>query len=122
MDIKGKITIFPEVKERKTEEGKTESFISCRGTISSKNDKGVYVNKSLNVRFSGKEFSKENVNKLSPEECYTLEVEEGFLSVIEFESSHGPRKEVEIVVLKGKLLDHKVVHRKEESSKDNLPF
>lgn len=125
MDLKGKITIFPEVKERELEDGKVESFIACRGTISSKNEKGGYINKSVNVKFSGKEFPKEAVNKLSPEECYSLDVEEGFLSVSEFETSKGTRRELEIVVLKGKLLDHKVVQRKEpevKEGKDGLPF
>ena len=124
MELKGKITIFPELKERETDEGKSESFIVCRGTISSKNESGAYVNKSVNVKFAGSNFPKEKVNKLNPEKCYKLEIEEGFLSVSEVNSIHGVRRELEIVVLKGKLSDPKVVERPtpKETTSEDLPF
>ena len=125
MELKGKITIFPELKERELEDGKTESFIACRGTISSKDKNDNYVNKSVNVKFAGKQFPKEKVNMLSPDECYQLEIEEGFLGVNEYSNSKGTHKELEIVVLKGKLLSHKPVERPVAEDKPvdaNLPF
>lgn len=123
MELKGKITIFPELKERKNDKGESESFIVCRGTISSKNENGTYVNKSVNVKFAGSNFPKDKVNKLSPEKCYKLEIEEGFLSVAEVNSSQGIRKDLEIVVLKGKLSDPKIVVRPDpKANSEDLPF
>lgn len=125
MELKGKITIFPELKERENDKGETESFIVCRGTISSKNENGEYVNKSVSVKFAGSNFPKDKVNKLNPEKCYKLDIEDGFLSVAEITNSHGTRRELEIVVLKGKLSDPKLVERpapKEEAKDEDLPF
>lgn len=124
MELKGKITIFPEVKEVKNDKGEQESFIVCRGTISSKNESEAYVNKSVNVRFAGKNFPKDKINKLDPEKCYSLEIESGFLSVNEITNSHGTRRELEIVVLEGKLTGSKVVERpvKEAPTDSDLPF
>ena len=125
MELKGKITIFPEMKERENDKGESESFIVCRGTISSKNESGAYVNKSVNVKFAGSNFPKDKVNKLNPEKCYKLDIEEGFLSVSEVNTSHGVRKDLEIVVLKGKLSDPKIVERpapEEKPADEDLPF
>ena len=125
MELKGKITIFPDMKERELEDGKVEQFIVCRGTISSKNEYGNYVNKSVSVKFAGKNFPKDKVNKLNPEKCYKLDILEGFLGVNEIISAHGTRRELEIVVLSGKLSDPKVVERpvpEEKPVDDDLPF
>lgn len=125
MDIKGKITIFPELKERENEKGELEKFIVCRGTLSSGNKKDGYVNKSVGVVFAGSNFPREKVNKLNPDCCYKLEIEEGFLGVREITSPSGSRKEIELVVLKGKLSDKKEVERpvvEEKPADDDLPF
>ena len=125
MELKGKITIFPEMKEKENDKGEVESFIVCRGTISSKNESGAYVNKSVNVRFAGDKFPKEKVNRLDPEKCYSLELEKGFLAVSEITNSHGTRRELEIVVLEGKLTGSKVVERpvvEEKPADSDLPF
>ena len=125
MELKGKITIFPELKERENDKGEVESFIVCRGTISSKSESGEYINKSVNVKFAGDKFPKAKVNQLDPEKCYSLEIEKGFLSVNEMTNAHGTRKELEIVVLEGKLTGSKVVERpvvKEETKDGDLPF
>ena len=125
MEIKGKITIFPELKEKENDKGQSESFIVCRGTISSKSESGAYVNKSVSVVFAGSNFPREKVNKLNPEMCYKLDIEEGFLGVKEITNSSGTRRELEIVVLKAKLSDPKVVERpvvEDKASNDDLPF
>ena len=126
MELKGKITIFPELKDKEMEDGTIKQSIFCRGTISSKNQAGDYVNKSVNVRFAGKEFPEEKINKLSPEEYYILDIKEGFLAVNAYESSkRGLVRELEIVVLAGKLVDHGKVERKpveEAPVDDGLPF
>ena len=121
MEVKGKITIFPELKEVKNDKGEVESFIACRGTISTKSEAGEYLNKSVNIRFAGSNFPKDKVNKLNPEKCYKLEIEEGFLSVQQLKD----RKDLEIVVLKGKLSDPKLVNRvapEEKPADPDLPF
>lgn len=125
MELKGKITIFPETKKGKNDKGEAVKFIVCRGTISSKNESGEYVNKSVSVKFAGSNFPKDKVNKLNPEKCYQLEIEEGFLGVTERVTSTGTKKDLEIVVLKGKLANSKDVKRPEapaETKNDDLPF
>lgn len=125
MELKGKITIFPETKEGKNDKGEAVKFIVCRGTISSKNESGEYVNKSVSVKFAGSNFPKDKVNKLNPEKCYQLDIEEGFLGVTERVTSTGTKKDLEIVVLKGKLANPKDVKRPEapaETKNDDLPF
>ena len=124
MEIRGQITIFPEKKTRELENGEIEEFIAVRGTISSKNEAGEYINKSVNVKFAGKDLTKEKVNKLDPEKCYKCDVQEGFISVNEFKTAKGSRRELEFVVLKAKLSDPKVVERKpvEAPVDSDLPF
>lgn len=117
MEIKGKITIFPEAKEV---EGKTKIF--CRGTLSSKGEDGKYINKSVSIRFAGKQFPEEKVNQLKTEECYSLEIEEGFLAVDSFVINGKERRELSIVVLSGKLKGHKPVAKREEVVDEDLPF
>lgn len=120
MDIKGKITLFPERKEGKNAEGKEESFIVIKGTISTKKQNGEgYLNKSVSIRLTGTNFPKEKVNQLDPAKCYDMEVEEGFISVKEVKD----RRELELVVLKGKLSNPREV-KKVEASKPSadLPF
>ena len=124
MELKGKITIFPELKEKENDKGESESFIVCRGTISSK-DGEKYINKSVNVVFGGKNFPKEKVNKLDPNKCYSLEITDGFLGVREISSPKGTRRELEIIVLDGKLTGSKEVERpvvEEKPVDGNLPF
>ena len=120
MELKGKIKVFPELKTGKNEKGEEESFIVCRGTISSKGKEGEgYLNKSVSLRFAGSNFPKDKVNKLNPEKCYDLEIEEGFLSVVQLKD----RRELEIVVLKGKVSNPKIVNRPEAPAKDeDIPF
>ena len=124
MEIRGQITIFPEKKSRELENGEIEEFIAVRGTISSKSEEGAYINKSVNVKFAGKELTKDKVNKLDPEKCYKLDVQEGFISVNEFKTRKETRRELEFVVLKGTLSDPKVVERKpaEKPVDSDLPF
>ena len=119
MELKGKIKLFPEVKVGKNEKGEDESYIACRGTISSKAKEGeAYLNKSVSVRLVGSNFPKDKVNKLNPEKCYDLEIEEGFLSVVQLKE----RRELEIVVLKGKISNPKAVNRPAPTADADIPF
>ena len=119
MELKGKIKVFPELKTGKNDKGEEESFIAVRGTISTKAKEGEgYLNKSVSIRLAGSNFPKEKVNKLNPEKSYDLEIEEGFLSVIQLRD----RRELEIVVLKGKFSNPKVVNRTAPAKDEDIPF
>lgn len=121
MDLKGKIKVFPELKTEKNAEGKDESFIVFRGTISSKKEGSEdYLNKSVSVRFAGNNFPRERMNKANPEKCYDLEIEEGFLAVRELKNN---KRELEIVVLKGKMSNPQDFKRPAPTATaDDLPF
>lgn len=119
MNVKGKLTFFPEVKENK--DGK---FIVCRTTISSKNEDESYLNMSVEVRFSKEVAPKEKLAKLDTEKCYQFDCEEGFLTCDSYKNKDG--KEVRFLVIfitKGKITGSKSVNRPaKEVNNDDLPF
>lgn len=126
MEIKGKITIFPEARKIKLENGEEKTLIICKGTISNKTEDGKYLNKSVLVKLASTKFPEEKVNLLKPEECYELNVESGFLSVESFKGKDGKeRRDLSIVVLEGKLTGHKPVQKRpveEQVIDEDLPF
>lgn len=124
MEIKGKITIFPEKKEITLEDGSKKVVTSIRGTISNK-DGESYKNKSVLVKFAGKRFPEEKISALKDDECYQLEIESGFLGVEIYDTKYGEKRDLSLVVLEGKLLGHKPVERKEfpqQPIDNDLPF
>ena len=123
MDVKGKITIFPRKVAVKNEDGTETIRVYCSGSISSKVDEEKYLNKSVDVAFSSKAFPEEKLAKLEEEKCYTLEIESGFLRVNERLIKGQSVKEIGIMVTSGKLLDSKVVEKKERPVQNSdLPF
>lgn len=125
MDIKGKITIFPERREITLEDGNKKEVLVIRGTISNKGEGETYKNKSVLVKFAGKQFPEEKLNQLKTDECYSLEIEKGFLGVEIYDTKYGEKRDLSLVVLEGRLTGHKVVERKEKpvAPVDNdLPF
>ena len=115
MEIKGKITIFPE--EKQNEKGK---FIVCKGTISSKDKDGKYLNKSVEVKFDKEKFPREKINSLNPELCYQLEIANGYLVVDGYEKEGKTITSINLFVVEGKLTGTpKPVNRAE---KTDLPF
>ena len=113
MEIKGKITIFPERRQITLEDGTQKEIIQVKGTISNKvSGEDVYKNKSVLVKFSGKQFPEEKINQLKDTECYSLEVEKGFLGVEIYDTRHGERRDLSLIVLEGKLTGHKPVEKK----------
>lgn len=120
MEVKGLITIFP---EHKTAGEKEITLI--RTSISTKREDGSYANKSIFVKLAPKTFPVEKVAMLKDDECYQLEIEEGFLSVEEWPLKNGKTaREISIVVLAGKLKGHKKYVKKvvEEVVDSELPF
>ena len=119
MEIKGKITIFPEKKSNDKGE-----FVVCKGTISSKTQDGKYLNKSVEVKFSNEKFPKEKVNSLDPTKCYQLEVKSGYLVVDGYEKEGKMHTFINLYVLDGKLTGSKEVVRPEEAeiTDSDLPF
>lgn len=120
MEIKGKITIFPEVKS-----GKNGEFIICKGTISSKDkEKDMFFNKSVEVKFDKEKFPREKVNSLDPTKCYQLEITSGYLVVDGYMKEGKMLTSINLFVSDGKLVGTpKEVNRvaKEQSNPD-LPF
>ena len=115
MEIKGKITIFPE--QRENERGK---FIIVKGTLSSKTQDGKYINKSVEVKFDKEKFPREKVNSLDPTKCYQLEVSAGYLIVDGYEKEGKMITSINLFVSEGKLVgEPKEVNRVEKA---NLPF
>lgn len=116
MEIKGKIVIFPEKKHN--EKG---DFIICKGTISSKDKDGNYLNKSVEVKFDKERFPREKVNALDPTKCYQLEVEKGYLVVDGYKNTEGkPVTFINLFVEEGRLSGEPKVVNRSESNK--LPF
>lgn len=122
MNINGIITLFPKKREIVVE-GVKKEITDLQTTISSKDGEN-YINKKVDVKLSTKAFPEEKVNQLKESDCYKFEIFEGFLAVRGFKDSSGKdRRELEIVVTKGKLLDHKAIVKKESAPvNDDLPF
>lgn len=120
MNIKGQITMFVEKKVK--EDG--SSMTICSGTISSKNDKGEFINKSVRLKFSKGEFPNEKLDLLDENKCYQLEINSGFLVVESY--TNRQKKEVRDIALfveYGRLLSSKPVEKKEKAPvSDDLPF
>lgn len=123
MNLNGKITLFVEKSTIKVE-GNDKEIVKLSTTISHKQDDGSYLNKKVDVNLSKKKFPDEAVAKLDANECYTMEVYDGFLSVRSWKDRHQQdRREVVIVVNDGKLTGHKKVEKKViEVADSDLPF
>lgn len=117
MEIKGKVTIFPEKRINKQT---NEEFIKCRATISSKNEDGSYNNKSVEVKFDNKVFPREKINKLDVNMCYVLDVESGYLICDSYTNKDGVKQTaIGLFISAGSLKDSKPVEKKQQNG---LPF
>ena len=118
MEITGKITIFP-----RRVENNGEVFVKCDGTLSTKTEKGQYVNKKVEVRFDKQQFPNDKLLALDCEKCYELQVEKGWLGVSAWKRKDGSEaRDIYIHVAEGKLLSSKVVQRPAPVAEDGLPF
>lgn len=116
MNVNGKIYLFKNV--RKNAEGK-ESFYYL-STISRKvNDEVQRMH--INVEFAKDNFPEATLNKLQLNVCYTLELEEAFLS---FTSGKDGKKYIYLKIMKAKIVDKKKVDpiKSVKKQDDELPF
>lgn len=117
MLISGKLLVF--VEDKKGKENKP--FKTFSTSISNKNLDGSYINKSLEVRFNTENIPQEKLNKMTSDKCYTLEVEEGWLSVRAYKNeADEERKVFYIYVDKATVKEAKPITKKEANS--DLPF
>ena len=116
MKVSERVILFVEDKKGK----ENQPFKTFSTTISTKrNDK--YINKSLEVRFNTEKIPLEKLNKLSADKCYTLEVEDGWLGVREYQNELGESKKVFYLYIdKATIKDSKVITK--ASKNDDLPF
>ena len=123
MNINGTITLFVEKRTIKVD-GADKERVALSTTLSKKQEDGTYLNKKVDVQLSSKKFPEEKLLKLDANECYTMEILDGFLSVRQWQDKHHQdRREVVIVVTDGKLTGHKKVEKKVIAVEDNdLPF
>lgn len=116
MQISGKLILF--VQDKKGKEN--QPFKTFSTTISSRRNE-EYVNKSMEVRFNTENIPLEKLNKLSSSKCYTLEVEDGWLGVREYQTDEGDsRKVFYIYIDKASVKDSKPINNPSKS--DDLPF
>lgn len=116
MKISEKLILFVEDKKGK----ENQPFKTFSTTISSKKGE-EYLNKSIEVRFNTENIPLEKLNKLKSDHCYTLEVEDGWLSVRSYETEEGDtRKVLYIYVDKASVKDSKKINK--PSSNNDLPF
>lgn len=122
MEISGKLVLF--VEDKKGKEGNT--FKTFATTISSKDDSGKYVNKSLEVRFNRENITEAQTNKLLASKCYTLEVESAWLSVRKYtkiiNENSEDRKVIYLYIDKATIKSSKDVKKVDPSKTDDLPF
>ena len=118
MQISGKVILF--VEEKKGKENKP--FKTFSTTISNKNADGSYLNKSLEVRFNTENIKQESLNQLRSDRCYTLEVEDGWLSVRSYvNEAEEERKVFYLYIDKATIKSFKEIAKTTNQSND-LPF
>ena len=116
MKISERLILFVEDKKGK----ENQPFKTFSTTISTKKGE-EYLNKSIEVRFNTENIPLEKLNKLKSDYCYTLEVEDGWLSVRSYETEEGDtRKVLYIYVDKASVKDSKKITK--PSSSNDLPF
>ena len=125
MNLSGKITLFVEKRSIQVE-GKEKVVTDLSTNVSAKQKDGTYINKRIKVKLASKKFPEEAVAKLNADECYTMEVFDGFHSVESWIGKNKKeRREVIFAITDGKLTGHKKVEKKVvavEVKDDDLPF
>lgn len=115
MEINGKIKLFVNDKESK-EKGKFKAFRTTISTLINK-EKGIYRSAPVNVIFSKKSFTEEQLSRFESRYYYDIEVIKGFISC---DSNYA----LYFVITEAKVLDKHELKKKEKTeieSKD-LPF
>ena len=117
MKISERVILF--VEDKKGKENKP--FKTFSTTISSKQADESYLNKSLEVRFNTENIPLEALNKLKADMCYTLDVEDGWLSVRSYKTAENEERRVLYLYIdKATIKDSKKIAKPSKS--DELPF
>ncbi len=116
MKVSEKVILF--VQDKKGKEN--IPFKTFSTTISTKRNE-EYLNMSLEVRFNVENIPQEKLNKLSSSKCYTLDVEDGWLGVREYQVENGDKRRVMYLYIdKATIKEAKDIQK---PAKDNdLPF
>ena len=112
MKILGKTNIF--IEDVTTKNG--EIFHRYTTSISGKDKAGNYENKSIDVRFAGKNFPAEKLAKLDATNYYVVDIVDGFISV---RKGKDEKKYLELVVTDAKIIGH---GPKAKPVQEDLPF
>ena len=116
MKVSEKVILF--VQDKKGKEN--VPFKTFSTNVSTKKE-DKYLNKSLEVRFNTENIPQEKLNKLSSDFCYTLEVEDGWLGVREYEVENGDtRRVLYLYIDKATIKDKKEINKSQKN--DDLPF
>lgn len=119
MNITGKFLIFVEDKKGK----ENNLFKTFSTNISTKQEDGSYVNKSIEVRLDRESFPSEVIAKMDSKFCYELEISESWLSARQYTSADGSsKKSLYLYVKSAACLSKKKVNKVVTQNNNDLPF
>ena len=117
MLVSGKFNVFVEDKK-----GQEKSlFKTFSTTISSKQQDGSYLNKSLEVRFDKENFSSEQIAKFDSHYMYEIEVSEAWLGVRSYTKDENEVRILYLFISKAKCLSKKKINKQSDPAND-LPL
>lgn len=114
MNINGEIKVF--VNDFKNDKGEEAKLFST--SVSHKDLSGNYSYAHLDVYFSSKKFSKEQLNKFKANLVYTINVTDGFLT---FRETPAGEKKFVVYVNEATIVETKELKAKSKTSNE-LPF
>lgn len=114
MNVNGKIYLFKNVRKNAKGEEKVYYLTSISRKVEDKIERC-----HLNVEFSKENFPEATLSKLELDTCYTLELEEAFLS---FSKGKDNEKFIFLKIMKAKVLEKKKVEPKKATPSEELPF
>lgn len=117
MLISGKFNVF--VEDKKGQENSL--FKTFSTTISTKQQDGSYLNKSIEVRFDKENFTSEQLAKLDCHFMYEIEVSEAWLGVRSYTKDENEIKVLYLYISQGKCNSKKKINKSADQG-DDLPF
>lgn len=102
MQVLGKIVVFPSTNQN-------GNFKTFRGSISKNtgtSEEPVFENYSIDVKFT-KAYTTEQLNKFKDDECYNIEIINGYLSFDHWTKDNVNYYKPVIYIAEAKILEHK---------------